>query len=558
MLKWVAAAALLVAFFCQSFLASRIKSPTFDEPAHIAAGLSYLSTGVFHANPQHPPLMKELAAASAMLSGVRWPKTPTTADIVANPPGKTTGRDWEAGKEIFSAYGIDRVLLWARLPMILTGVLLGLMIYLWGRELLGETAALGALFLFAFDPTIIAHSALVTTDVGLAAFALAFLYALWKCAQRPSLSLQVLCGVALGCALGAKYSAVFLLPVGALLLFLGIRRQMLRPKVPAVTPQLPCPCGSGKKYRDCHAKEQPLSVDGAAAVAAAKAFGVICIVALVMVEIFYGFRESPLFYLDGLQRVNADHDPNYLAVLGEEAKPRFYQYFAAVYLLKEPLASIALAGIGAVLLLRRKPATFALKAFFFLPPLTLFVAHSLWAANVGIRYIIPVLPFAWLAGGAAVAWLLSKTAAWARVTVVALCGWTVVAAAGIYPDHLSYFNESACVLEDPSRLGWDGGSRCGPLWLDDSNVDWGQGMKQLKTWLDANANGRPVHVMYFASTPPETYGVQHTPPPPTPTGNGALYVISGHALCRLGLSDRQVRTTRPLAVIGHAFYVFQF
>ena len=131
MLKWAAPAALLAVFFLQSFLSSRIKSATFDEPAHIAAGLSYVSTGVFHANPQHPPLMKELSGLSLLLGGVRWPATPNAKDIIANPPGKTTGRDWEAGKEIFAAYGIDRVLLWARFPMILTGVFLGLMIYLW-------------------------------------------------------------------------------------------------------------------------------------------------------------------------------------------------------------------------------------------------------------------------------------------------------------------------------------------------------------------------------------------------------------------------------------------
>src|SRR5205809_278865 len=138
MLKWAAPAALLAVFFLQSFLSSRIKSATFDEPAHIAAGLSYVSTGIFHANPQHPPLM----------------------------------------------------------------------IYLWGRELFGEIAAVGALFLYVLDPTMVAHSALVTMDVGLAAFSLAFIFALWKYTQAPSLSRQIWCGVALGCALGAKYTGV--------------------------------------------------------------------------------------------------------------------------------------------------------------------------------------------------------------------------------------------------------------------------------------------------------------------------------------------------------------
>src|SRR5664279_2534960 len=52
------AGVLVAAFLAQSFLASRIKSPTFDETTHIAAGLSYVQTGEIRANLQHPPLLK--------------------------------------------------------------------------------------------------------------------------------------------------------------------------------------------------------------------------------------------------------------------------------------------------------------------------------------------------------------------------------------------------------------------------------------------------------------------------------------------------------------------
>ena len=545
MLRWAAPAALLAAFFLQSFLASRVKSPTWDEPAHIAAGLSYLATGVFHANPQHPPLMKELSALGMLLGGVRWPNTAATADIVANPAGKFTTRDWDAGKEILAKYGMDRVLLLARMPMILTGVFLGLMIYLWGREMLGETAAVGALFLFALDPTLIAHSSLVTTDVGLAAFTLAFTYALWKYTQAPSRTRQIWCGVALGCALGAKYSAVFLLPIGATLLLLHVL-PLRKPVVPPTAP-------SRKQKASREIKPAP-AIDTQALADAARAFGVMCLVALVMIEIFYGFRASPLTYLEGVRRVNADHDPNYLAILAGEAKPRFLQYFAVAWLLKEPLATLLIGVAGAILVTRRQ----AVRAFLLLPPLAIFAIHSLWADNFGFRYMIPALPFAYLAGGAALAWLAGKTAAWARVAAVALCGWVVVAAAGIYPDHLSYMNESACVLADPSRLGFDGGSRCGPMWLDESNVDWGQGLKQLKTWLDANAHGRAVHILAHGTIPPETYGIQHTPPPASPGPTPALYVISGHFVARLAITEERVRNARPLAIVGHGFYVYEF
>jgi hypothetical protein len=283
-----------------------------------------------------------------------------------------------------------------------------------------------------------------------------------------------------------------------------------------------------------------------------------CLVALVLIEVFYGFRASPLQYIEGLRRVNADHDPGYLAILAGQAQPRFLQYFVLAWLLKEPLATILLSGAGALLLFARKPAGHA-ASFLLLPALLFFAVHSVWADNFGFRYVIPALPFLYLAGGAMLAWLLAKPAGPARAVAVALSVWLVVAAAGIYPDHLSYFNETACLLDDPARLGWDGGSRCGPQWLDQSNVDWGQGMKQLKQWLDANAGGRPVHIMYHASVPPETYGIQYTPPPASPTpGKPALYVLSGHYVARLVLTDENVRTARPVAIVGHAFYIYEF
>src|SRR5271169_2401102 len=130
---------------------------------------------------------------------------------------------WPIGNDIIASNGPDRVMFWARLPFILLAGLLGVLIYVWGRELAGDAAALGALFLYALDPNILAHSFLVTTDVGLTAFLVLFLFVLWRYVQQPDWQRLVLCGVALGAVLGAKYSAVFLLPVAAILLLAAIR-----------------------------------------------------------------------------------------------------------------------------------------------------------------------------------------------------------------------------------------------------------------------------------------------------------------------------------------------
>ena len=212
----VLAGALIAAFFLQSFLASLVKSPTSDEPPHIAAGLSYVQKGVFIPNPEHPPLLKEMAAVSLLAAGIRLPDDPAVNEMLNEPLGKQL--EWGVGNELITQGGPQRVMFWARLPLILLSTLLGLLVYVWGRQIAGDVAGVGALFLFALDPNMVAHSELVTTDMGLAAFMTLFFFSLWTWLRRPSLVRLLWCGFAMGLLLCAKFSAVFMIPVAFLLI----------------------------------------------------------------------------------------------------------------------------------------------------------------------------------------------------------------------------------------------------------------------------------------------------------------------------------------------------
>ncbi|MGO9257489.1 MAG: glycosyltransferase family 39 protein, partial [Bryobacteraceae bacterium] len=408
---WIAAAALIAVFFFESLTASLLKSPTFDEPAHIGAGLSYWQTGVVTANPQHPPLLKELSGLALAAAGIRLPDSP----LVRNMEAGASGAEYAAGSELLRGQGTGRVLFWARLPLILLAALLGLLLFWWGRQLLGEAAALAGLFLYAFSPTILAHSYLVTTDVGLAAFTMLFFFALWSYLRYPSWRRMIACGAAMGAALAAKFSALALPPVGALLMFASLRwppqrlpgsprafweRDTVPP--PAAGKNDPCPCGSGKKYKMCHgakpAPARPASA-GATLTRCGLAFLMLCGVAVVVVEACYFFPSDPLAYLAGIRRVNADHNPNYLYFMAGQLSQHFLSYFAVAWLLKEPLPAIVLAAVGLVGLLRNRTMAVLPKLFLLLPPAVLFAGYSITADNLGIRYLIPILPFVYLIGG---------------------------------------------------------------------------------------------------------------------------------------------------------------
>jgi hypothetical protein len=526
-LAWLAVAALCLAAFLQGLLASRRKSPTNDEPQHIMAGASYIATRTIIANPQHPPLLKELAGLSLALAGVRW-RNPNHVLLESLP----AGWEWSAGNRFLLDTGAVRTLFLARLPLLLLSPLLGLLIYWWGRELAGTAAGLGALFLFAADPTMTAHSYLVTTDAGAATFSLLFLTALFQYFRRRRIVLLAGAGAALGLALCAKFSAVVLLPIAAVLAIAG----WLWP--------LPSPEG---------ARRLPATIP-------LSDVATLCLAAMVVMQICYFSLRGPLLYLHGLGRIYSDHNPHFEAYLAGQIKNRFVSYFAAAWLLKEPLATIALALGGAYLAFRSRAIPRLSKLFLFLPPCVFFIACTFWAEDLGVRYEMPALVFGYIAGGVALAGLLHGRVI-PRTVGVAACAWVVLAAAGIYPDHLSYFNEAACLPANLARIGLDGGSRCGPDWLADSNVDWGQSLPQLKEWLDQNGRGRTVRLEYFGTFPPAAYGIKSedadpflsaVPPP-------GLYAISSHWVpyARL-LSAAAWLKEEPDAIVGHAYYIFEF
>jgi hypothetical protein len=557
--SFAAAFVLLALFVCGLYSASETKSPAWDEPGHIAAGAAYVQRGSLAVNPQHPPLLKALSGIGLTFSGAQWPDVPQARDLLNG----DQRWQWDIGSLMLIKAGVDRALRWARLPMMLVGVLAGVVIFLWGRQIGGDLAGLCGLLLYVLDPTIAGHAFLVTLDVGLGAFSLLFLFCLWNYVRAPGRATLAFSGVTLGLALCTKFSSIVLLPVGALHVLaasFASRNQARTTPVellidPPAKPKqrrkstMPIAPSIGWKWLTSSAVSLLWIVGIAAAI-------------VLMVYRFHGFGG----YIDGMTRVNADHSADYKVYLSGDLAVNFSSYFAAAYLLKEPLAAIALAAIGLWILLR---GAFTLrdKLFLVLPPVAIFVLHTWKADNLGIRYIIPCLMFAHLLGGIALASLLRSPRIATRAVGALLVVWLGVAAAGIYPDGLSYFNESACLLDKPGKLGLDGGSRCGIGWLDDSNVDWGGGLKQLQTWLASNARGRDAKLIYFGSFPPGAYeapiqevdpGTMWFQPPP------GLYAVSAHtvahntALVRHGFAagDEWMQRLPPRAIVGHCLYIF--
>ena len=111
--------------------------------------------------------------------------------------------------------------------------------------------------------------------------------------------------------------------------------------------------------------------------------------------------------------------------------------------------------------------------------------------NYGLRYVLPLAPLAivWVSG-------LAEGGAWTRwIAAIGILG-QALAVASIHPYELSYFN---CVA---------GGPIGGRQILADSNLDWGQGLKELARLQREHPEYTDLTLYYFGDTDPRHYGVE--------------------------------------------------
>jgi len=154
-------------------------SAVVDEPAHLTSGYLSLVEGDLTVNREHPPFIKALAALPLLGLHPALPALPSTRED----PKARSSEDFEfdySRRFLYKVNDADRLLRVARLPIVALTLFGGAALFFWARALFGDSAALAALALYAFEPNLLAHGRLVTTDMGAAVFALVS----FACLQR--------------------------------------------------------------------------------------------------------------------------------------------------------------------------------------------------------------------------------------------------------------------------------------------------------------------------------------------------------------------------------------
>ena len=187
--------------------AARHESVTFDEIAHIGAGVSYLQKLDLRMNEEHPPLAKAVAAVPLALRGAHADYSHISWTFCAKIFHQFLG-EWVFGHWFLMKWNDPySTVFWARVPMLLVTLLLGLTLYICGSRLGSAWGGLLCLSAFVTTPAFIAFGPLVITDIAVSLFWLLTVWQLPNMWRSPTLGTVVKFGLALAGALLSKFSS---------------------------------------------------------------------------------------------------------------------------------------------------------------------------------------------------------------------------------------------------------------------------------------------------------------------------------------------------------------
>jgi hypothetical protein len=456
---------------------------TFDEPLYVAQGLEHWRTG------SHAGLMK--------LGTMPLPVDLDTLPLYL----------WERwhGVPLDPVQDLETILPWARAGTLVFWWLLLIYARLAGRLLAGPWGGRLAVALLAFEPSLLAHASLATTDIAVSACLLALAYHfrtgrdagwLWRVGVPTAW---------FAAAVLAKASGLVFGPLCLIVIELEYRLsggRIANPSSPRfltwASIRRPFAILLGNPFRrdvfqigilgmalvfvycGCDWRTQPAFVQWAHTLPVGQN------------------RERMVWLADNLRtfsnageglvrQIKHNMHGHGTFLLGHSDHRAIWYYFPVAVTIKLTIGLLLLP----VMLAVARPR--ALVNWACLAALALLVFSLTCRVQIGIRLILPLVVVAIVGLAAAVVRALEAIpAGWGRRllagTVTAGIGWAATAAVLVWPHGLCYSNE----LWGGTALGY----RC----LSDSNYDWGQGLRELARWQRRHGVSS-LDVWYFGSDP---------------------------------------------------------
>ncbi len=493
--------------------AARHESVTIDEVAHLGAGVSYLQKLDLRMNEEHPPLAKAVAALPLVLRGVHADYSHLSWTFSGKLFNQFLG-EWVFGHWLIMSWNDPySTMLWARAPMLLMTLLLGLILYICGSRLGGEWGGLLCLSAFATFPAFIAFGPLVITDIAVTLFWVLAVWQLPKMWRAPTRGAIVKFGLALAGALLSKFSSGLLFFV---FIFFAVSLR-LKP-----LPEQPVEKTELRRWRRRAWRNLAEGTLWAALF--------VYIVYLVLswheptdsFGIIKHFPASPLMrrllmpawlYLRGVVffAFSAGSRPTY--ILGHAYSHGVWFYFPVLFFLKSQLAFLLLlllAAVTALIVKRRSAARSAIATGFDLHWRSVWVSLAVFVAacmlnrlDISIRHFMVALALTVLLLAPLPRALellrnsIPRTARAGNWLAIVLVLASIVTAIRVYPNYFPYLN----VLS----MG-----RPGYHLFNDSNLDWNQSLPQVESFVRQHGL-KQVLLDEYGFSEPEAYVPQAVP-----------------------------------------------
>jgi hypothetical protein len=364
---------------------------------------------------------------------------------------------------------IDAVRTPARLGMLVFPLLLLGVVGTWAWLLHGPGGAVVALGLAATSPTLLAYGPLLAVDVALAATVVLAFFTLWLWLRRPSPARLLGLGLALGLCLATKYTALLL----ALAVPLAVAIALVRGADPRPDFARHAPAGLGRRsawafaallvaamvslltLHACYLFQAPRFDPATAGELGSGPFRALRAIpggsALLAL-----FPEPFVLGADYQAAVSRDFGGTFL-----DHDRAHWAYYPASLLTKTPLGAL---GLFALALLAPRGGTAARRrsaAVCLATPAVLLLAYLSVASSLqmGIRYLLPLLPLGFVAAGAWATSPLGRRPVGKVLTGLAALSCSAAVALP-WPHHIGYFNALV------------GGSAGGFRLFADGNIDW--------------------------------------------------------------------------------------
>jgi hypothetical protein len=479
------AAGLLLLHLMLAVWVARVNSVTFDENFHVPAGVRIVRAADFATSYAQPPLPKTLYGLAAIAAGARDPDSTLAA------PGAERFVGYSFMRRNEDRY--QRVYQAARLVGALFSVALAFLVWRTARAWFGPRGGLFALVTFTLLPEVLAQAGVAGVD---APTALTFFGATlaWLAFVRTGRWRRFgIAAVWVAAAFLTRFSAVQLLPAFAVIA--AVAQGLGRAPRPARTwigfALLPVVAvlalDAGYLFQVSMTPLAKIELHSASFLRLQHAFPGLGL-------------PLPDAWISGMDYLSFLSEPGKKAsyLLGEVRTTHAWWYFPVALAVKWPLAWIALLVWRGVVLLRdRRGARAAMREVALLAPAaTTLAVGMLTSLDFGVRYLAPMLPLLAVWAGRLASsrrpQLASPRMAMASASLLALLA---VETASAMPYPLAFFNRAA-------------GGR-GDRIVNDSNVDWGQGLVALREEMRRRGIAK-IHLLYHGTTDPALYGIDYT------------------------------------------------